>query len=118
MDDDERTLQPGAADVTLMAKKLVRLAMACEYSRQPIRRADVSAKGMVDDPPESRHPLGSGSPSYSRCSVTLDLVLGNHARQFKAVFEEAQGMLRNIFGMEMTELPLREKVTLQEKRGA
>jgi hypothetical protein len=26
-------------------------------------------------------------------------------------------MLRDVFGMEMVELPLREKVTLQQKRG-
>ena len=28
-----------------MVKKLVRMALACEYSRQPIRRADIAAKG-------------------------------------------------------------------------
>lgn len=28
-----------------MVKKLVRLALASEYSRIPIRRADISAKG-------------------------------------------------------------------------
>ncbi len=30
----------------LMVKKLVRLALASEYSRQPIRRADIGNKGM------------------------------------------------------------------------
>lgn len=30
-----------------MVKKLVRLAVASEYSRQPLRRADISAKGML-----------------------------------------------------------------------
>ncbi|KAL9608031.1 MAG: hypothetical protein Q9167_007110 [Letrouitia subvulpina] len=30
-----------------MVKKLVRLALACEYSRQPIRRADITAKGQL-----------------------------------------------------------------------
>jgi hypothetical protein len=44
-------------------------------------------------------------------------VLGSQSRQFNAVFEEAQLMLRHTFGMEMELLPLREKVTLQEKRG-
>ncbi|KAL9003383.1 MAG: hypothetical protein Q9188_003732 [Gyalolechia gomerana] len=29
-----------------MVKKLVRLALASEYSRQPIRRADITAKGV------------------------------------------------------------------------
>ena len=27
-------------------KKLVRLALACEYARQPIRRTDITAKGL------------------------------------------------------------------------
>jgi MAGE family len=30
-----------------MVKKLVRLALASEYSRQPIRRTDISAKGIL-----------------------------------------------------------------------
>lgn len=71
-----------------MKKKLVRLALACEYQRRPIRRADVSEK-----------------------------VLGSQGRQFKKVFEEAQIELRSVFGMEMVELPAREKITLQERRG-
>ena len=29
-----------------MVKKLVRLALASEYSRQPIRRTDITAKGI------------------------------------------------------------------------
>lgn len=36
---------------------------------------------------------------------------------FKQVFAEAQGMLREVFGMEMVELPARERITLQQKRG-
>lgn len=69
-------------------KKLVRFALACEYSRRPIRRADISEK-----------------------------VLGNNGRQFKAVFAQAQAQLRAVFGMEMVELPVRDKVTLQQRRG-
>lgn len=72
-----------------MVKKLVRLALASEYARQPIRRTDISAK-----------------------------VLGEQgARQFKTVFEEAQKALRMRFGMEMVELPGRERVTIRERRG-
>ena len=73
-----------------MVKKLVRLALACEYNRRPIRRSDISEK-----------------------------VLGNStgAKAFKTVFQAAQHELRMVFGMEMTELPGREKVTLQQKRG-
>ncbi|KAI9881139.1 MAG: hypothetical protein M1830_008297 [Pleopsidium flavum] len=71
-----------------MVKKMVRLALASEYARQPIRRADVGVK-----------------------------VLGAHGgRQFKYVFEEAQRELRDKFGMEMTELPVKEKVTISQRR--
>lgn len=46
------------------------------------------------------------------------VVLGTHGgRQFKAVFEEAQKELRDKFGMEMTELPVKEKVTISQRRG-
>lgn len=69
-------------------KKLIRLALACEYQRRPIRRAEISEK-----------------------------VLGaQQGRQFKSVFEDAQTQLRSVFGMEMVELPAREKVTVREKR--
>lgn len=44
-------------------------------------------------------------------------VLGAQSRQFKTVFGEAQTQLRITFGMEMTELPLKDKVTLAQKRG-
>lgn len=47
------------------------------------------------------------------------LVLGNNGRgSFKRVFEAAQKQLRSKFGMEMIELPAREKVTLKDKRSA
>ncbi|PLN81345.1 MAGE-domain-containing protein [Aspergillus taichungensis] len=79
---------PSSVDV--MVKKLVRLALSSEYARLPIRRTDISAK-----------------------------VLGEQGtRQFKAVFEGAQQELKKRFGMEMTELPGREKVTLTQRRAA
>lgn len=72
-----------------MIQKMVRLALSSEYSRLPIRRADISAK-----------------------------VLGEQgSRQFKTVFDSAQRELRDKFGMEMTELPAREKVTITQRRG-
>ncbi|KAI9833054.1 MAG: hypothetical protein M1819_003887 [Sarea resinae] len=80
-------LQDDAASRDQMVKKLVRLALASEYARQPIRRADVGTK-----------------------------VLGQYSRQFKAVFEEAQTQLRDKFGMEMIELPIKEKVTISQRR--
>lgn len=72
-----------------MVKNLVRLALACEYTRAPIRRSDITAK-----------------------------VLGSHSRQFKPVFAAAQQRLRQVFGMEMKELPLRDKITVRQKRAA
>lgn len=72
-----------------MVKKMVRLALSTEYSRQVIRRTDISAK-----------------------------VLGEQgAREFKVVFEGAQKALRASFGMQMVELPAKEKVTVSQRRG-
>ena len=42
----------------------------------------------------------------------------NTGRQFKRVFTEAQEQLRSVFGMELTELPVKEKVTVSQKRAA
>ncbi|KAF2160449.1 hypothetical protein M409DRAFT_70417 [Zasmidium cellare ATCC 36951] len=72
-----------------MAMKLVRLALALEFQRRPLRRSDISEK-----------------------------VLGPNGRQFKHVFNQAQIHLRTVFGMELVELPAKEKVTLQQKRAA
>ncbi|KAI9755292.1 MAG: hypothetical protein M1815_005082 [Lichina confinis] len=57
-DDDDDDDEDDAGDTTLgtdarsdivareqLVKKLVRLALASEYARQPIRRTDISAKG-------------------------------------------------------------------------
>lgn len=72
-----------------MVKKMVRLALSTEYSRQVIRRTDFSAK-----------------------------VLGEQgARQFKVVFDGAQKLLLDRFGMQMVELPAKEKVTISQRRG-
>ncbi|KAI4240933.1 MAG: hypothetical protein L6R42_011408, partial [Xanthoria sp. 1 TBL-2021] len=73
-----------------MVKKLVRLALASEYSRQPIRRADITTKVMAP----------------------------HTGRQFKSIFEEANHQLRSTFGCQMTELPQKEKITISQKRAA
>lgn len=44
-------------------------------------------------------------------------MFGKNKAFFKTVFENAQDQLRHDFGMEMVELPLKEKVTLKERRG-
>ncbi|KAJ5157446.1 uncharacterized protein N7482_008546 [Penicillium canariense] len=88
MSDSDGAGAPSSLDA--MVKKMVRLALASEYSRLPIRRTDISAK-----------------------------VLGEQGtRQFRIVFDAAQQHLRTKFGMEMVELPAREKVTITQRRAA
>ncbi|KAF2226074.1 MAGE homology domain-containing protein [Elsinoe ampelina] len=72
-----------------MVKNLVRMALACEYSRIPLKRLDIKEK-----------------------------VLGGHTKQFKVVFAAAQQHLKETFGMAMVELPVREKVTARERQAA
>ncbi len=93
-------------DSAQMVKKLVRLALACEYARQPIRRVDIGVKG--DTCP--------GKSSEAHELIWL-VVLGTNGRKFKVVFDRAQATLRETFGMEMVELPVREKVTISQRRG-
>ncbi|KAK7521189.1 MAGE family-domain-containing protein [Phyllosticta citriasiana] len=88
-DGDAEPTQGEGNEIMQMATKLVRLAISNEHSRTPTRRTDISAK-----------------------------VLGSQGRQFKNVFNEAQRMLRSKFGMELTPLPSKEKVTLRDRRAA
>jgi len=91
-DDDVDATQVTQTDndsFQTMVKSLVRLALSSEYTRHPIRRADITTK-----------------------------VLLTQGRQFKNVFDAAQLALRQTFGMEMVELPAKEKVTMIQKRQA
>ncbi|ROT34671.1 MAGE-domain-containing protein [Sodiomyces alkalinus F11] len=72
-----------------LAKKLVRYALACDFSRTPIRRDGIKER-----------------------------VLGDQGRAFRRVLDIAQNYLRQIWGMELRELPIREKHTLEDKRKA
>ncbi|PKS12124.1 hypothetical protein jhhlp_001422 [Lomentospora prolificans] len=90
MDVDHR---PGGGLEDQLATKLVRYALSCEFSRTPIRRQAIRDKG-------------------------FHVVLGEHPRLFRKVFDIAQKQLRAVFGMEMSQLPVREKLTLEEKRKA
>lgn len=86
---ETQTQTQTASGIETMVKKMIRLALACEYSRVPLRRGDISAK-----------------------------VLGETGtRQFRAVFETAQKELKAKFGMQMEELPSREKFTISQRRG-
>ncbi|RKP11098.1 MAGE homology domain-containing protein [Thamnocephalis sphaerospora] len=61
-------------------KDLVRLALAAERQRVPLKREDIAKK-----------------------------VLKDHSRAFRVIFEKTQVQLRRVFGMELVELPTREK---------
>ncbi|KAJ9155429.1 Non-structural maintenance of chromosome element 3 [Pleurostoma richardsiae] len=92
-DQDQDQEMDGAqrdeSEHAVLVKKLVRYALACEYSRTAIRRDGIKEK-----------------------------VLGNQGRAFKRVFSGAQKQLRMVFGMEMVELPTRDRFTKEEKRKA
>ncbi|KAJ9652059.1 hypothetical protein H2198_008683 [Neophaeococcomyces mojaviensis] len=85
------------SQVQIMVKKLVRLALSAEYSRQPIRRTDINAK-ILKDP-------ASGGNVSARVN-------------FRTVFNGAQKTLRDVFGMEMVDLPSRERTGLADRRKA
>ncbi|KAF2433963.1 MAGE-domain-containing protein [Tothia fuscella] len=71
-----------------LARKLVRYALSCEYSRRPIRREEFAKQ------------------------------MGTHSTKFNAVYKEANLMLQDRFGMEMVQFAMKEKVTLKERRAA
>ncbi|KAL6240687.1 hypothetical protein RBB50_012397 [Rhinocladiella similis] len=73
-----------------LVKKLVRLALATEYSRTPLRRSDIHTKIFKDS--------------------------NTHGRGFKAVFGAAQNILKDTFGMSLVELPSKEKTSLKDRR--
>ncbi|KAK1982537.1 MAGE family protein [Colletotrichum cereale] len=88
-EDDESETDAVDAAVSAedqLAKKLVRYALACEFSRTPIRRDGIKER-----------------------------VLGDQGRAFRKVFDLAQQQLRAVWGMELRELAVREKFTMAEK---
>ena len=87
---DAEDATQGQTQQSTLVKKLVRLALATEYSRQPLRRTDISSKVFKDS--------------------------GSSGRGFKGVFAEAQKVLGNVFGMKLVELPGREKTGIKERR--
>ncbi|KFY18523.1 hypothetical protein V493_08546 [Pseudogymnoascus sp. VKM F-4281 (FW-2241)] len=73
-----------------LVRNLVRYVLACEFGRVPIRREGIREK-----------------------------VFGKHGgRRFQLLFDEAQVLLEEKFGMQMVELPSKEKVTLKDRRAA
>ncbi|EMR61723.1 hypothetical protein MGN70_012594 [Eutypa lata] len=88
-DDGDNMDRSGDGAEDQLVNKLVRYALACEYARIPIKRDGIR-----------------------------DKVLGNNARLFRRVFDGAQTQLRQVFGMEMSELPVKEKRTLKDRQKA
>jgi len=91
-DDEDRmdVDRQGDDNISALSKTLVRYALSNEHARRPIRR-----EGIKND------------------------VLGlNNSRRFKEVFNRAQDELRHWFGMELVELPVkeREQQTTAERR--
>ncbi|KAF2395541.1 MAGE-domain-containing protein [Trichodelitschia bisporula] len=76
------------------ARKMVRYALSCEYSRVPVRKNALTELCNT----------GAGG--------------GRRGAAFKAVFPRAQRMLEEVWGMRLEELPLREKVTMAQRRAA
>ncbi|KAG4306235.1 hypothetical protein PORY_000223 [Pneumocystis oryctolagi] len=68
-------------DLNIMIKNFIRLSFSLEHKRAPIKREDITKKVLL--------------PSYSR--------------SFPFVFEKTQEKLRNIFGMELIELPYKDR---------
>lgn len=81
------------ADMQLMVRNFVRLALAMEYTRTPIKREEISKRVFVND----------------------------HKRCFAAVFDRTQARLRSTLGMELVELPAKDKtrgMTVTQQRKA
>lgn len=93
-----------------MVKRLVRLALASEYSRKAIRREDITKKG---------HSIISTLCPEALTDFSFQPVMAPSAsRQIRQIFTAANDQLIHTFGMTLTELPAREKVTVAQKRAA
>lgn len=74
-----------------LIKKVVRLALSSEYARKPLRKTEISE-------------LLKSSSANGR------------SRDFKPIFNGAQKTLRDIFGMELVDLPKTEKIDMNTRR--
>lgn len=85
-----------------VVKKMVRYALACEYQRIPIKRTGIAEKGQY----------------MLRFCVTelIKPVMFGQRVPFRRVFQQAQKQLKTKFGMQMVELPVKEKITMKDKR--
>jgi hypothetical protein len=95
-----------------LAAKLVRYALACEYSRSPIRREAIREKGGCF---QLRN---RGWYTQLTCCIAGLVYAGESMRSFRTVFDLAQRQLRIIFGMQLVEQPTRDRslMSLDQKR--
>ena len=84
---------PAHSSENSLIKRLVRLALATEYSRTPLRRNDINTKILKD-----ANTTGRGRASFQK------------------IFDGAQKVLADTFGMQLVELPTREKTSLKDRR--
>ena len=57
-------------------------------------------------------------PKVSNLILSITVLGEGNSKFFKPVFAQAQSSLHQIFGMELVELPMREKITISQKRAA
>lgn len=78
----------------------MRYALACEFTRIPIRRDEISKRGT--------------KPEGWSLFVVLE---GKYSRAFHQVFAHTQARLQAVFRMSLVELPAKEKhQTIQQQR--
>jgi hypothetical protein len=78
----------------------VRYALACEFTRTPIRRDEISKKGTMHV-----------------CKRLILVLEAKYPRAFNQVFARTQDRLQSVFRMTLVELPAKEKhQTIQQQR--
>lgn len=81
-------------------KNFIRYALACEYTRTPLRRDEISRNGLF----------------YFSTRITVVLE-GKHSRFFAEVFDRTQDRLEAVFRMKLVELPAKERhQTVKQQR--
>lgn len=107
--DEDTQFNPESQHKTLV-KQLVRLALACEYTRQPLRRSEIQTRIFKSGNTTSTTGTGTGTGPGT----------GPSRGNFRQVFSDAQTTLRDVFGMELVDLPLRSAgtVSLADRRKA
>ena len=89
-------------DLDRLVKNFVRYALACEFTRTPLRRDEISKKG-----------------TWRRSYVMrlISVLESKYTRSFNEVLAQTQARLQSVFRMTLVELPAKEKhQTIQQQR--